>query len=124
MSITPAKLGGDEDTARRVLLQARSIAPCIQSFPDDSEDQKDAIAVLKGVIAELPAAGSARTRSMSRNGTSLSFDPVVTAFTQDVRDQLATLCDAAGSRTDGAMPIGSFPTAPVVERAWPEGPYS
>lgn len=124
MSITPDKLGGDEDAARRLLVLARSVAPCIQTFPDGSEDQKDAIAILKGALAEVPAAGSARTRSMSRNGTSISYDPVTTAFSQDARDSLATLCAAAADRTDQAMPVGSFPTAPVVERVWPEGSYS
>ncbi|WP_295035393.1 hypothetical protein, partial [uncultured Microbacterium sp.] len=74
--------------------------------------------------AELPPAGSARTRSMSRNGTSISYDPVVSAFTQDVRDSLATLCSEASTRVAEAMPVGSFPVAPVVQRVWPEGPYS
>lgn len=124
MSITPAMLGSDEDAARRLLVLARSIAPCIQSFPDGSEEQKDAIAILKGVLAELPAAGSGRTRSMSRNGTAISYDPMTTAFTQDVRDSLATLCADATTRADQAMPVGSFPTAPVVQRVWPEGQYS
>lgn len=122
MSITPDKLGGDEDTARRILALAASIAPCITDFPDESEDQLTAIAILKGAIAELPPAGGARTRSMSRNGTSISYDTAATALSADARDSLSTLCGSTSTR-EGALPVGSFPVEPVVARLWPEGPY-
>lgn len=121
MPITPGDLGGDEDTARRVLIQARTIAPCIDSFVADSEAWKDAIAVLRGVIAELPAPGERRMRSMSRNGTSVTLEAISSAFAGDPTTQLRALC---GSATSNGHSVGSFPVRRVFERVWPEGEYS
>jgi len=121
MPITPQDLGGDEDTARRVLIQARTIAPCIDSFVADSEDGKNAIAVLKGVLAELPAPGSARTTSMSRNGTAMSFAQIRSAFAGDPTVQLRALCGAAPSPGHSA---GSFPMDRPLSNLFPEGGYS
>lgn len=120
MVIAPEDLGGDEDIARRVLVRARSIAPCIDSFEKESEPWKNAVAILKGVLAELPQPGSRRTRSMGRNGTSMSFE-IASAFTEDDKDALRSLCPAA---TLGGLPIGSFPRPGIVESVWPEGEYS
>lgn len=121
MPITPGDLGGDENTARRVLIQARTIAPCIDSFVNDSEPWKNAIAVLQGVLAELPAPGSGRTTSMSRNGTSMSFARIASAFDGDATIQLRALCGAVASN---AHSVGSFPTDRPLENLWPEGGYS
>lgn len=123
MPITPTDIGGEENTARRVLVLARSIAPCIDSFADDSEQKKDAIAVLKGVLAELPAAGSRRTKALSRNGTSMSFADIESAFDSDARTSLRSLC-SAGADTAPGLPLGSFPTERAFGRVWPEGEYS
>ncbi len=115
------KLGGDEDLARRVLVLARGIAPCIDSFQDGSDEQKNALAILRGVIAEIPKPGSRRTRSMSRNGTSMSFTDVAAAFTDEDKSALRSLC----GRTRAAdRPRGSFPQAGTFEGVWPEGEYS
>ena len=121
MPITPTDLGGDEDTARRLLVLARSIAPCIDSFADNSETKKDAVAILKGVLVEQPAAGSRRTRSLSRNGTSMTFADVESAFDADSRQALRSLCGAAAS---GGQPVGSFPKARPFANVWPEGDYT
>lgn len=121
MAITPTDLGGDDDLARRILVKARDIAPCIDSFPDGSELKKDAIAILKGVIAELPAAGSRRTRSLSRNGTSMSFADVASAFDDDAISSLRSLCGAAPY---GGQPRGSFPKDRPFANTWPEDDYT
>jgi len=110
-------IGSDEDLARRVLVRARNIAPCIDSFADDSEEQKDAIAILKGVIAEIPAAGSRRVRSKSRNGTSISYNDIGGAFTSDDVTALQSLCSTVGGPAD---PVGSFPTSRPFATVWPE----
>jgi hypothetical protein len=117
MPITPSDIGGDDDTARRVLVQARTIAPCIDTFTADSEAGKNAIAVLRGVLAELPAPGSARTTSMSRNGTSVSFARISSAFEGDATVQLRALCGATQSLGHS---VGSFPVERAFERVWPE----
>ncbi|SDR70430.1 hypothetical protein [Microbacterium paraoxydans] len=125
MTITHADIGGDENTARRVLVLARSIAPCIDAFPDDSEQKLDAIAVLSAVVAELPAPGDRRTKSLSRNGTSITFADIESAFDSDARASLRALCDAQGASVpSGSLPAGSFPTERAFERVWPEGGYS
>lgn len=121
MAITPEDLGGDENLARRILVRARAIAPCIDSFAEGSEQKKNAIAILKGVMAEVPAPGSKRTRSLSRNGTSMTFDTVGSAFDGDARADLRALCGAA---TASGHSVGSFPEGRTVERIWPEGRYS
>ncbi|MEN0021993.1 MAG: hypothetical protein AAGC61_01840 [Microbacterium sp.] len=123
MPITPTDIGGDENTARRVLVLARSIAPCIDSFPDESEQKLDAIAVLKGVLAELPAPGARRTRSLSRNGTAMSFADLDSAFDSDARTSLRALCSASADPAPG-IPLGSFPNDRPFARVWPEGEYS
>lgn len=111
----------DEDTARRIIAVARSIASRIDEIPDGTEDHKQAIAILRGVARELPAPGEARLKSMSRNGTAVQIDTVRDAFSREDRRALIALCETLGVKARG--PIGSFPPAGVVSRLWPEGPY-
>lgn len=121
MPITHSDISSDEDLGRRVLMSARIIAPCLDTIDPASEKGRDAIAVLKGVIAELPAAGSRYTRSLSRNGTSMSFAAIEAAFDTDSRASLRALC---GLASGPALPMGSFPADSPVGRVWPEGLYS
>lgn len=121
MAITPEDIGGDENVARRILVRARGIAPCIDTFADDSEAKKDAIAILKGVLTELPAPGESRMRSMSRNGTSVSLEMIRSAFDGDPAASLRSLCGASSFRGHS---VGSFPVDSPVGRVWPEGEYS
>lgn len=116
VTITHVQIGDDENLARRVLVRARSIAPCIDTLADDSEEQKDAIAILKGVYAEVPPAGSRRVRSKSRNGTSITYGDISAAFTDDDISALRSLC----SSTPAGLPVGSFPEGGVFENTWPE----
>lgn len=117
--IIPDDLTGvEESVARRLIAVARSIAPCIDTI--DGDDKLTVVAILDGVAAELPAAGSRRVRSQSRNGTSISLADMKSAFSDDDRDALRALCSA----TPAGLPVGSFPEAGVVARAWPEGDYS
>ncbi|MFP7833130.1 hypothetical protein [Marisediminicola sp. LYQ134] len=104
----------DEDLARRVMVRARVIAPCIDTLDEDGT--KNAIAILKGVVAEIPAAGSRRVRSKSRNGTSVRLDTINSAFTADDITGLRSLCGAAPA----GLPLGSFPKARAFKRVWPE----
>lgn len=122
MSITPNDLGVAEDLGRRVLVKARIIAPCLDSFDPETEPGKNAIAILKGVIAELPEPGEKRIRSISRSGTSMTFDTALaSAFEGDAADSLRSLC---GASAHPGLPMGSFPAASPMERLWPEGLYT
>lgn len=120
--IQPSDLAGtaDEDRARKVLILARSIAPCVLDFADESEEKKNAVAILKGVLAELPAPGERRMRGLSRNGTSVTLDEVRSAFSEDDRVALRALCDATAV---AGIPQGSFPEERLFERIWPGERY-
>lgn len=101
-----------------MLVRARSIAPCLDGFPDDSEDQKNAIAILRAVLEEIPKPGAGRIRSKSRNGTSLSYADPGSWFSADDEAALRSLCGAASGRG----PIGSFPEGRAFAHVWPEEP--
>lgn len=117
--ITPDEIGADEDLARELLVMARSIAPCISSFPDDSEEQKDAIAILKRVYIEAEDRGSRNVKA-ERTGTG-SVDWVVrSAFDGDPSAGLRALCKAAATAAATGQPRGSFPVERPIARMWPE----
>lgn len=114
--ITATDLGVDDDLARRILVRARIIAPCIDNFADGSDEKRNAVAILKGVIAELPENGMLRAKSMSRNGTSIELADIKSAFEGDAAVSLRSLCPAASG-----MPRGRFPEADrSIQRLWPE----
>lgn len=117
--IEATDLGVDADLARRVLVRARSIAPCLDSLVD--ERRAEAIAILKAVAQEIPPAGSRRVKSKSRNGTAITFENSGSWFDSNDEAGLRSLCAAAGS-TPG-LPIGSFPEARVFSGIWPEEKY-
>lgn len=121
MAISHSDITSDEDLGRRVLVRASIIAPCLGGLDPESEPGKNAIAVLKGVIAELPAVGSRRTRGVSRNGTSMTFAAIDAAFDDDARLSLRALC---GQTAPTGLPRGSFPKARPLGRIWREGEYS
>jgi hypothetical protein len=114
--ITPDKIGADEDLARELLVMARSIAPCISSFSDESEEQKNAIAILKRVYAECEDRGSRNVKA-ERTGTGSVEWVVRAAFDGDPSRALRALC--ADASTAG-QPVGSFPAERPISRLWPE----
>lgn len=109
----------DEDVARRLIAAARSIAPCLDSLT--GEPRKDAIAILKGVATELPAPGTGRVRSQSRNGTSVTWADFSSAFSADDRSSLRALCST--SAASAGAPVGHFPVSTVACRIWPPEEY-
>lgn len=111
----------DEDLVLRVLGHARTIAPCLDSLEHGTRDYKTAVAILKGVITELPEPGSRRVRSMTRQGTSLTFDSVSSAFSAEDIRTLRSICGASAAI---GLPQGSFPQDRVLDRLWPEERYS
>lgn len=121
MPITHSDITTDEDLGRRVLVRAGIIAPCLASLDPTSEAGKNAVAILKGVIAELPAAGSRRTRALSRNGTSMSFAAIDAAFDADARLSLQAIC---GLTNGAALPAGHFPKSRPLRGLWRDEEYS
>lgn len=119
--ITPADLGGtDQDLARRVLVRARTIAPLLDTL--DGERRLDAIAVLKGVLAEIPRPGEGRLRSVTRNGTGKTFDAPSSWFSADDEVSLRSLFESADASHTG--PAGHFPVGRPLAGLWPEERYS
>ncbi|CAN7241805.1 hypothetical protein LJR045_000982 [Microbacterium sp. LjRoot45] len=119
--IPTTAISTDEDLARRVLVRARSIAPCIDNFIANTEPYKDAVAILKGVIAELPDPGARRAKSLSRDGTSITFADIESAFDADAITSLRSLCTQAAAP---GTPLGSFPERSAIANLWPEGRYT
>lgn len=119
--ITPADLGGtDTDLARRVLVRARTIAPLLDTL--DGERRLDAIAVLKGVIAEIPRPGESRLRGVTRNGTGKTFDAPSSWFSADDELSLRSLFETETTTNSG--PAGHFPAGRPLAGLWPEERYS
>lgn len=121
MAISHGDISSDEDLGRRVLVRARIIAPCLDTLDPESEVGKDAISILKGVIAALPSAGFERAKSFSRNGTAMTWREIDAAFSNDARVSLQSLC---GANSASGLPEGHFPKARPLARFWPEGEYS
>jgi hypothetical protein len=121
MSITKEDLAPlPSDTALRILAYANTIAP-LDSIPEEDDKKATAVAILRAAAAELPKAGSRRTRSMSRNGTSMSFDSIASTFSSEDRTALRALARVADVP---GLPVGSFPVVGVIGRIWREGEYS
>jgi hypothetical protein len=125
--ITPFDLGRDEDLAREVLILARDIAPCLDSFADESEPQKNVIAILRRVYKEITDRGSRFVKGQRIGPASIEYAAIASAFDGHPRRALQALCAAESeeaSRT--ALPLGSFPLERPVGRIWPEsyGPTS
>lgn len=117
--IQPSDIGTDTDLARRILIRARRVAPCMATWPEALDTRQDAIAILKAVYARAAQVGTGVVASQSRNGTSISLRAVESAWTQEDLDALRSLCDATPAPL-GALPQGSFPTARPLSKLWPE----
>lgn len=122
--ITPDDLDPiDEDLARRVLIRARAIAPGILTVAAESELKKDAVAILKAVARRAGEVGSGAVSSKGRNGTTISFRDIKSAFALDDINGLRDIFAGPEVARHG-LPRGSFPIARPLEHVWPEGPYS
>ncbi|PPG29649.1 hypothetical protein [Pseudoclavibacter sp. RFBB5] len=119
--ITYAQLTGvDEDTARRVLVAARSIAPGVDRL--EGEPAKDAVAILRAVARELlPTRGSRHISSQGVATARVSYRDVQSAFTKEDRDSLRSL---VGLGDSAGHPEGNFPKARPFKHVWPDEEYS
>lgn len=119
MAITHDTIGTDEDLAREVLIIGHDIAPCISSFVDDSEDQKNAIAILRRVYKDLAGRGSRLVKGQRIGSASVDYADIESAFDGQPRRALRALC-AAGSSSEPGHSVGSFPLERPIARLWPE----
>lgn len=115
--ITPVQLGTDEDLAREVLIIGRDIAPCLDSFPDESEEQKNVLAILRRVYKSTVGRGSPYVKSKRQGSASIEYTDVKSAFEGHPTRALRALC---GSGTAAGHSAGSFPSERPISRLWPE----
>jgi hypothetical protein len=115
--ITHDNIGADEDLAREVLIVARDIAPCISSFADDSEEQKDALAILKRVYKDIAARGSRFVKGQRIGSASVDYADIQSAFDGQPRRALRSLCSTPSA---AGAPRGSFPIERPIARIWAE----
>lgn len=115
--ITHDIVGADEDLAREVLIVARDIAPCLDSFADESEEQKNALAILRRVYKDTAARGSRFVKSQSVGPASVTYADIESAFAGQPLRALRALCASA---TVPGLPRGSFPVERPISRLWPE----
>ncbi len=104
-----------DGTARRIIAEARSIAPCLDSL--EGEPQKDAIAILQGIAKEVVTRGSRDVKSQRIGPAQVEYFDIASAFRQGDRDALRALCSGTAS---SAGPVGSFPIEQPFRRIWPE----
>lgn len=116
--IQHTQIGPDEDLAREVLVMGLSIAPCLSSFADGSEEQKNGAAILKRVYKALAARGSLLIKGQRIGPAAVDYAAVSSAFDGQPRAALRALC---GASVKSAAPRGSFPTDRPISRIWPEG---
>lgn len=117
MTITHDEVGNDEDLAREVLVVARDIAPCIFGFVDESEDQKNALAILRRIYAHINGRGATYVKSQRVGSAGVDYSDIVSAFDGQPRRALRALC---GSQSAAGGPIGSFPAGRPLTGLWPE----
>lgn len=116
MPITFSDLGVSEDLGRRILVVARSIAPCLNTL--EGEDQKDAIAILKGVAGEAKGRGSRHVANERIGPAAVTWREVKSWFAADDINGLRALC---GADAPAPLPLGSFPKpSRVVSRLFPD----
>lgn len=115
--ITHDKIGADEDLAREVLIVGLDIAPCLSSFADDSEEQKNALAILRRVYKETAGRGPRFVKSQSSGSSSVAYSSVESAFEGQPRRALRALCASPAAQGHST---GSFPSERPVGRLWPE----
>ena len=116
MEILASEVHSDPEVALVVLAYAAIVAPNLDGLVDPARVR--AVAILRRVAAGLPEPGMARVLQQSRNGTSVSFRDVGSAFSSDDRAALRALCGTTA--TAPATPTGSFPASGVVAAMWPE----
>jgi len=117
LMINHSDIGTDEDLARLVLVVARDIAPCIASFPEGSEDEKNATAIVRGVYKALAPRGSQLVKSQRLGPAAVEYREVRSAFQGDPTRALQSLCPPATGRGNSR---GSFPQERPISRLWPE----
>lgn len=123
--VTPQDLGSDENLARRILIEARRIAPWLRTVGAGSPVHADVLAILDGVYKRATDIGTGVIASQGRNGTSRSYRDIRSAFfADDIRNLISLDPDSSDDEGYPGLPLGSFPADNPFSGIFPEGPYS
>lgn len=114
--IEPSDVSNDEDLARSILMDARSVAPCIDAFESGTEEYANTLAVLRRAAKEAEERGSRLIESHTAGRTNVKYATGSDLSEKDLT-RLRSLCGAASA---GAGPVGSFPEDRPLSRIWPE----
>lgn len=115
--ITHDRIGSDEDLAREVIVVARSIAPCIFSLGDLSDEEDNALAILRRVYKDILGRGSRLVKAQRIGSASVDYTEVASAFDGQPRRALRALCSPEPAAGHSA---GNFPRDRPIARLWPE----
>lgn len=119
VAIAHDEISSDRDTGLTVLALAVEAAPALGAVDLPEDARRDAaVAILRRVAADLPAAGMGRVSQQSRNGTSVSLRESGAALSAEYRSVLRGLY-GDGAR-HAAAPVGDFPASGLVAEMWPE----
>lgn len=117
MAISWSDIGTDEDLARELLVLARDIAPCLSSLVNESEDWKNARAILRRVYKHVAGRGARYIKTQRIATASVEYTDLESAFDGDPRRGLQSLCSSSAAR---AHSVGSFPAERPLAGLWPE----
>lgn len=115
--ITHSDIGDDKDLARQILVIGRSIAPCISSFEESSDDYESALSILRLVYKDTVDRGPRFVKGQSIGPARVDYTDVASMFEGVPTQALRALCNA---KPLGGVAAGSFPTERPVSRMWPE----
>lgn len=110
-------IGTDEDLGRELLVIARGIAPCLSSISVETEEGKDARAILRRVYKHVTGRGARYIKTQRIATASVEYTDLESAFDGDPRRGLQALCSSSAAR---AHSVGSFPAERPVAGLWPE----
>lgn len=117
MAISWSDIGTDEDLARELMVIARGIAPCLSSLVDESEEWKDARAILRRVYKHVTGRGARYVKTQRIATASVEYTDLESAFDGDPRRGLQSLCTSTAARGHS---VGSFPAERPIAALWPE----
>ena len=116
MEILAEEVHSDHEVGLVVLAYAATVAPNLDGLTGTAREKL--VAILSRVAAGLPEPGMARVSQQSRNGTSVSFRDIGSAFSADDRAAMRALTGGVSAPT--GAPVGSFPESGLVSALWPE----
>ncbi|APZ81758.1 hypothetical protein NCPPB3778_8 [Rathayibacter phage NCPPB3778] len=117
--ISHSDVGPDEFLARQILVLAKSIAPCLSSIDDTSEEAADAVSILRRVYSNATQRGPGYIKSQRIGSASVEYGDLSSMFDSDSRAALKAVCSQWQTNAAG-LSMGAFPLERPIAQIWPE----